>query len=81
MKQIPFILPSEIEQEQIVKAIKIHTNKVDIVLKKLEREIECLEELKNRIISDVVTGQMDVRKIEVPEFELVDEMENDANSI
>ena len=79
MKKIPFILPSELEQERIVEAIKIDTNKVDVLLKKLENEIECLQELKNRIISDVVTGQIDVRGIKVPEFELMEELVDDAN--
>lgn len=32
-----------------------------------------LRELKSRIISDVVTGQIDVRGIEVPDFEMVEE--------
>ena len=29
--------------------------------------------MKTRLISDVVTGQIDVRNIEVPDFELVEE--------
>ena len=30
--------------------------------------------MKTRLISDVVTGQIDVRSIEVPDFKLVEEM-------
>lgn len=79
MREIPFILPPEDEQVQIVKAIKIHTQKVDIALGKLKKEIECLLEFRNKIISDVVTGQIDVRSIKVPDFELVEEMMDDAD--
>ena len=34
--------------------------------------------MKTRLISDVVTGQIDVRSIEVPDFELVEETADDA---
>lgn len=78
MREIPFILPPEDEQVQIVKAIKIHTQKVDIALGKLKKEIECLLEFRNKIISDVVTGQIDVRSIDVPDFELVEELADEA---
>lgn len=41
-----------------------------IVLKQnLEKEIVVLQDLRTRLISDVVTGQIDVRGIEIPEFE------------
>ena len=36
-------------------------------------EISGLHELKNRLISDVVTGNIDVRDIEIPEYEFTDE--------
>ena len=32
-----------------------------------------LQDLRVRLISDVVTGQVDVRDIEVPEYEMVEE--------
>lgn len=44
------------------------------ILKDLEKQIECLQELRTRLISDVVTGQVDVRGIEVPEYEYVGEV-------
>lgn len=45
-----------------------------------ERHIEKLVDLRTRLISDVVTGQMDVRSIEVPEFEYVGEV-TEANEV
>ena len=44
----------------------------------LNREIELLHELRTRLISDVATGQIDVRSIDVPDFELVEELADDA---
>lgn len=40
-----------------------------------KRQADLLEEFKQKLISDVVTGQIDVRGIEIPEFECVEEME------
>ena len=37
------------------------------VISRAEREIELMREYRTRLISDVVTGQVDVRGIEVPE--------------
>ena len=32
-----------------------------------------LEEYKNKVIADTVTGKIDVRDIEIPEYEFTDE--------
>lgn len=40
-------------------------------LQKPLRKREVLDEFKTRLISDVVTGKIDVRGIEVPDFEYV----------
>ena len=44
----------------------------------LNREIELLHELRTRLISDVATGQIDVRSIDVPDYELVEELADEA---
>lgn len=38
-----------------------------------------LEEYKNKVIADAVTGNIDVRGIEIPEYEFVDE-DTDADN-
>ena len=38
-----------------------------------------LSELKNRIISDVVTGKIDVRNVEIPEYEHIDDVVDDGD--
>lgn len=48
-------------------------SKIDKQISDLNRQIELLREINNRIISDVISGKIDVRGIEIPEYEFVDE--------
>ena len=63
---LPLIPASE--QEEIADYIEQETAKIDRAVPVLEKEIELLKEYCTRLISDVVTGQMDVRNVEVPEY-------------
>ena len=47
---------------------RIHSLKVTI-----QSTIDLLQELKNKLISDTVTGKIDVRDIKIPEYEFVDD--------
>ena len=73
MKEIPFIVPPADEQIAIVKYIKKALPRYDAAIEKLTEEVAVLEEYKNKIIADAVTGKIDVRRIEIPEYEFVDE--------
>ena len=42
------------------------------------KSIISLQELRTRLISDVVTGQIDVRDIEVPDFECPPETDDNS---
>lgn len=53
------------EQNAIVKYIESKTNKIDTMVEALKAEIDRLTEYKQRLISDVVTGQIDVRSEEI----------------
>lgn len=66
------------EQQRIAEYIDCKTCEIDAVLPKIESEIEALYELCNRIISDVVTGQIDVRGVDIPEYEYTEEMIDDV---
>lgn len=79
MKEIPFIVPPEDEQKAIVEYIPVAFAKYDNAITKLTEEVETLHELRNKLISDVVTGQIDVRDIEVPDFEYVEETEDTSD--
>lgn len=80
MKEIPFIVPPADEQQAIVGYIPEVFEKYNDAVAKLTEEVATLHELKNKLISDVVTGQIDVRGIEVPEFEYVEEAEDSSES-
>lgn len=66
-------LPPLKEQRQIMEYIGTLDEKFTVLKQNLEKEIVVLHDLRTRLISDVVTGQVDVRSIEVPEFEYVGE--------
>lgn len=48
------------EQHAIVSYITERVAKIDSLVEKLNKEIECIKEYKQRLISDVVTGQIKV---------------------
>ena len=79
MKEIPFIVPPADEQIAIVKYIKQALPQYDAAIEKLTEEVAALEEYKNKIVADAVTGKIDVRGIEIPEYEFVDEDTNADN--
>jgi type I restriction enzyme S subunit len=59
--------PPPEEQKAIVLHIESETATIDYTITRAKREIELMREYRTRLISDVVTGQVDVRGIEVPE--------------
>ena len=61
------------EQKLIVTAIEKIESQYASIEKKITMSIDALQELRTRLISDVVTGQMDVRSVAVPEYEPVEE--------
>lgn len=71
--RLPVPVPDIETQKRIVAKLDVVTEKIKTEIKILEKEIATLQEYKTRLISDVVTGQIDVRNIEVPEYEFVDE--------
>jgi len=62
-----FPLPSLEEQRAIIAHINEKCAEISQAISRAEREIELMREYRTRLISDVVTGQVDVRGIEVPE--------------
>lgn len=77
MKEIPFIVPSEEEQVEIVRYIKKEQKKLDVSIEKWKSKIVLLKEYRTRLISDVVTGQIDVRDIDIPEYISEEEYNDD----
>lgn len=73
---LPLIPASE--QEEIADYIEQETAKIGRAIPVLEKEIELLKEYRTRLISDVVTGQMDVRNVEVPEYTTEEDIAEEA---
>ena len=69
-----FIIPMD-EQREIAEYLNREIPKYDVAISNLEKQIDQITELRTRLISDVVTGQVDVQGIEVPEYEYVDDID------
>jgi type I restriction enzyme S subunit len=69
-------IPTIHEQLELVKQIEEKTQVIDSLVEKNLSTIELAQEYRTRLISDVVTGQIDVRDIEISnivEGELIEE--------
>jgi type I restriction enzyme S subunit len=72
--KVPFV---SIEKQQIKLAeIKAKIEPIDTLIAKVDAQITLLQEYRTRLISDVVTGRVDVRNVNVPEFERQNVTEN-----
>ncbi len=76
--RIKIAVPPFEEQEQIVEQIERIEATFQGKTAAMERQIELLKELRTRLISDVVTGQIDVRGVEIPEYEFVEDVSEDS---
>lgn len=76
LKRVIVPIPPKEEQERIVAYLKEAVKKMQDAILYLTKETETLEEYKTKLIADVVTGKIDVRDIEIPEYELVTEYKN-----
>lgn len=77
VKNYIVVLPCIEEQIKIVTYIKKKIRLIDKIIIKTQKEINLIQEYRTRLISDIVTGKIDVRGIEVediPDEELIDEI-------
>lgn len=74
---MPIPVPSVPVQHEIASYLDRENLKIDKAIDLTERKIDALTEMKNTLISDVVTGKIDVRNITVPEYEHVDDIVDD----
>ena len=73
LKQMPVVIPPMDEQKEIATYLDRQHSKYIVLIETIQEEIKALDELKTRLIADAVTGKIDVRDIEVPDFEYVQE--------
>lgn len=69
------------EQKAIAEYITAVVAKIDNALPTFQKEIELLREYRTRLISDVVTGQIDVRDVVIPEYTPEEDTEIDTDDI
>ena len=60
LKNFPICIPSTEEQQQIVDYIRHETNAIDSLISKSEKQITLMQELKQSLITEVVTGKRKV---------------------
>ncbi|MBW7899398.1 EcoKI restriction-modification system protein HsdS [Candidatus Brocadiaceae bacterium B188] len=73
IKDVPIPIPSIQEQSQIVSYIETKTAAIGKAISRTEREIALMQEYRTRLISDVVTGKIDVRDIKIPDVAGIDD--------
>jgi type I restriction enzyme S subunit len=63
IKNLWVSLPSKDEQKEILKKIEDNTSLLSQNIHRAKREIDLIREYRTRLISDVVTGKVDVRHL------------------
>ena len=75
LQNLKVLFPTTIhEQTSIIKFIKTESDNIDMVINRTEKEIELIREYRISLISDVVTGKIDVRDVEIEPVESNDEI-------
>lgn len=67
------------EQIKVVLYLDERCNAIENIKSNIQNEVKLLYEYRTRLISDVVTGQIDVRDIEIPEYEYAEEESNEES--
>ena len=77
LKDVFLLVPSREEQKKIVQYLDNTCSKIDAFIDSTNKKIAELTEMKSVIVSDVVTGKIDVRNVTIPEYEHVDDIVDD----
>lgn len=73
IRKLVIAIPPAEEQQHILDRVHSIEKPINCAIQNSRDIIAELENLKMRLISDTVTGKIDVRSIEIPEYEFVDE--------
>lgn len=73
IRRLIVAIPSLDEQKSILSVVSGFEGPINSVIAKYQEIILSLEELKTKLVSDVVTGKIDVRDVVIPDYEYVDE--------
>ncbi len=77
IRKLLILVPPLEEQKQIKDFCYTKSDFIEGLIVSIEKEIMLLIEYRNRLISDVVTGKVDVRDIEIPKYETVSDEATD----
>lgn len=81
IRKLVIAIPPVEEQQHILDRVHIIEKPINCAIQNSRDIIAELENLKMRLISDTVTGKIDVRGIEIPEYEFVDEDIDNADEV
>ena len=79
IRKLVIAIPPVEEQQHILDSVHSIEKPINCAIQNSRDIIAGLEDLKMRLISDTVTGKIDVRGIEIPKYEFVDE-DTDADN-
>jgi type I restriction enzyme, S subunit len=72
--RMPLPLPKRSEQENIENYLETELNLLDHTTSTTQREIELIREYRTRLIADVVTGKLDVRNVDLPTLDPLEDL-------
>lgn len=67
-------LPDKDTQKYIIDYLNENEIRIKKIIKSKEKQINNLKQLKQSLISDVVTGRFDIRKVDIPNYENVSDV-------
>lgn len=79
LKDMFILIPPIEEQKDIVNHLDSMCSEIDFIVKMVDKKITNLHNLKSSLIADVVTGQIDVRDVEIPDYEQAEEILDKAD--
>ncbi|MDW2924687.1 restriction endonuclease subunit S [Mesomycoplasma ovipneumoniae] len=72
------VVPGLSEQKENVEKILKNEGKINKSIELILRKMKSMEDLKQSLISEVVTGKIDVRNVVIPEYEKVTVLDDEA---
>ncbi len=67
LKRFKVGVPHRDYQDRIVLQVRCETESVDRAMWKIQSEVDLISEYRTRLVADVVTGQLDVRHLNLPD--------------
>jgi type I restriction enzyme S subunit len=67
VREIRITLPPKDEQSELVLFVQRETEALDAAIARVEKEIALIREYRARLVADVVTGQIDLRGVSIPD--------------